>query len=563
MPTVIPVKFKYVTHDLWFDPLKTGAEEGDHVICATERGQEIGLATMNAMEVSRDQLKDTIGNSRLSNVIRIATEEDLQKADELARRGDEALSVFRDAVHEEGLDMKPVSVEYLFDDNRAVCYFSAEDRVDFRQLVRELSRSLRKRVDMRQIGVREEAALIGGYAHCGQELCCARFGRQFEPVSIRMAKEQDLPLNTSKISGACGRLMCCLHYEFDAYKDFKQRAPKRNAVISTPLGKAKIVEYDTPKEQLCLRLENGKQVRIPLADMETSDAAVKKSQELHCPCRPDTVPRSALEKLESPEVQLALADLDRANGVTPPEAYDEADIFVESKGRHRRRSVQSGPELRGPGSDQRRRGSNGSTADNGNGNGGGRGRHLRGTSTADQAQGGDGATTKRTRRHRKRSEATPEQATAASAQKKETATTARDGAGSRPARVAGVPGNGMRRRRYHRGSGAEQGSRAQGAQGTQARSGSEAAKPQAEQGQRPRRRRHPGDHGGMQSQAQGAAQPRKQRPQQGGADQSGEGTDRPKRRRRRRGGRGHGGNGSGAEGGKPGGNGGPKPGSDA
>ena len=167
-----------------------------------------------------------------------------------------------------------------------VCYFSAEDRVDFRQLVRVLSRELCKRIDMRQIGVREEAALVGGFAHCGKELCCARLGCRLEPVSIRMAKEQDLPLNTSKISGACGRLMCCLRYEFDAYKDFKQRAPKRNAVIETPLGKAKIVEYDTPKEQICLRLENGKQVHIPLAEMQTSEAAVKKNEEYGIRCPP-------------------------------------------------------------------------------------------------------------------------------------------------------------------------------------------------------------------------------------------------------------------------------------
>ena len=108
---------------------------------------------------------------------------------------------------------------------------------------------------MRQIGVREEAAIVGGYGHCGQELCCRRFNMSFDPVSIRMAKEQDLPLNSTKISGACGRLMCCLRYEFEAYRDFKGRAPKRNAVIDTPLGKGKIIEYDTPKEQICLRLQ--------------------------------------------------------------------------------------------------------------------------------------------------------------------------------------------------------------------------------------------------------------------------------------------------------------------
>lgn len=351
MPTVVPVRFHYVTHDLWFDPKETGAQEGDHVICSTERGQEIGLVTMDSREVDADTLRDTVGDAPLRAVVRIASPDDLEHAERLAERGEDALPTFRRLVHGLDLDMKPVGVEYLFGGGRVVCYFSAEERVDFRQLVRELSRELHERVDMRQIGVREEAALAGGYAHCGQELCCARLGREFEPVSIRMAKEQDLPLNTSKISGACGRLMCCLRYEFDAYRDFKRRAPKRNAVIETPLGKAKIVEYDTPKEQLALRLESGKQIRVPLVDMDTSEAAVRKSEELSCPCRPDTVSREALERLQSPEVQMALAELDRANGVIPQETFNESDIFVESRSRRRRHGGkgQGAPEARGEG----------------------------------------------------------------------------------------------------------------------------------------------------------------------------------------------------------------------
>ncbi len=338
MPTVIPVKFTYAARDLWFDPAGTGAQEGDHVICVTERGQEIGLATADAREVAPEELSATIGHAQLRDVVRIATEEDLERADELARRGEEAMPAFRRHVTESGLDMKPVGVEYLFDGEKAVCYFAAEERVDFRQLVRDLSREFHVRIDMRQIGVREEAAIVGGYGHCGQELCCRRFATGFDPVSIRMAKEQDLPLNSTKISGACGRLMCCLRYEFEAYRDFKSRAPKRNAVIDTPLGKAKIVEYDTPKEQLCLRLESGKQIRVALADMTASEAAHKKSEELGCPCRPDTVAREVLDKLESPDVQMALAELDRKNGVLAEPEVDASDIFVEPKRKRRRPS---------------------------------------------------------------------------------------------------------------------------------------------------------------------------------------------------------------------------------
>lgn len=342
MPTVIPVRFKYAARDLWFNPKNTGAQEADHVICSTERGTEIGIATGDAREVSERELKETIGNSHLSSIIRIATDRDLDLADTLAHKGDEALPVFRQLVSQSELDMKPVGVEYLFGGEKVVCYFSAEERVDFRQLVRDLSHALHQRIDMRQIGVREEAAIVGGYGHCGQELCCRRFGLSFEPVSIRMAKEQDLPLNSSKISGACGRLMCCLRYEFEAYRDFKSRAPKRNAVIDTPLGKAKIVEYDTPKEEICLRIENGKTVRIPLAEMVPSEAAKKKSEELGCACRPDTVVRASLDKLNSPDVQMALAELDRRSGVAPAETFDESDLFVETKPRRRGRHKQEG-----------------------------------------------------------------------------------------------------------------------------------------------------------------------------------------------------------------------------
>ena len=335
MPTVIPVKFAYATRELWFDPGQSGAVEGDHVICATERGTEIGLATTDPLEVEKAELNRRTDGAALKRVLRVATNEDLAWAEKLAEKGEAALPTFRSLVSEGALEMKPVGVEYLFGGEKVVCYFAAEDRVDFRQLVRDLSRHLHERVDMRQIGVREEAALMGGFAHCGQELCCARFGSGFEPVSIRMAKEQDLPLNSNKISGACGRLMCCLRYEFEAYRDFKQRAPKKNAVIQTPLGTAKIIEYDTPKEQLCLRLESGKQIRVPLAEMEASPAAHKKSEELGCPCRPDTVKRSTLERLQSPEIRAALEEIDRKAGLIPEDTYEPDDLFV-APGRRRR-----------------------------------------------------------------------------------------------------------------------------------------------------------------------------------------------------------------------------------
>ena len=541
MPTVIPVKFKYAARDLWFDPADTGAQEGDHVICSTERGHEIGLATMDAIEMDDARLHDTIGDATLKPVLRIATDEDLDRAERLADLGEEAFPTFRRLVIESGLDMKPVGVEYIFGGEKVVCYFSAEERVDFRQLVRDLSHELHERIDMRQIGVREEAAIIGGFAHCGQELCCARFGKQFEPVSIRMAKEQDLPLNSAKISGACGRLMCCLRYEFEAYRDFKSRVPKRNAVIETPLGKGKIIEYDTPKEQICLRLENGKQVRVALADMEASEAAHKKSEELGCPCRPDTVTRAALDKLESPEIKMALAELDRQNGVVPEETFDESDIFVETKPRRRRRK--SASDAQGASAPAREERANA------------------------QQPAGEGATGRSRRRRRK---AQPAEGATAPVEKA-------------PAAASEAPqeaqqGAGRRRRRHHTAGDGEQsssvvkaqhasakaqgqGAQVQGASKRQSGKQAQGAQQDRPHGMQPKRKRRPGDRGGASGQpnaqeAQERRAPKHRAPAPQNAQQpakdaaSQDGQPKPKRRRRR-GGRGRGKGGQGEAGGTP------------
>ena len=337
MPLVVPVKFTYASRDLWFDPQDLDILEADYAICSTERGTEIGLVTADPFEVPLDEI-----GQPLKPVLRVASDIDLQLADDLAIQGDEAMVDFRRLVKELDLEMKPVGVEYLFGGEKAVFYFAAEERVDFRQLVKDLSSTLHIRVDMRQIGVRDETRLVGGYAQCGQELCCTRFGGQFEPVSIRMAKEQDLPLNSSKISGVCGRLMCCLRYEFEAYKDFKSRAPKKKTLIDTPLGKARIQEYDTPREQLVLRLENGKVFKVNLADMTCSEGCKKKAAEQGCNCRPDCVTRDVLERIESPEMRLALMELDRENGVDVGDGLSSADRLAgTSMPKRRRRDAES------------------------------------------------------------------------------------------------------------------------------------------------------------------------------------------------------------------------------
>ena len=377
MPVVVPVKFAFAGRDLWFDPQGLDVVEADYAICKTERGTEIGLVTADPFEVPASELA-----APLKPVLRIATDEDLDHADELADRGEDSMTDFRRLVKENGLDMKPVGVEYLFGGEKAVFYFAAEDRVDFRQLVKDLSSFFHIRVDMRQIGVRDETRLVGGYAHCGQELCCSRFGGNFEPVSIRMAKEQDLPLNSAKISGVCGRLMCCLRYEFEAYKDFKSRAPKKKTLIDTPLGKARIIEYNTPREQLVLRLESGKVFRVDLSDMTATDENKKRSEAQGCTCRPDCVTRDVLEKLESPDLALALMELDRQNGVDVGDGLDRADRIVASGPTPRRKRMREEDAAKFEGS------------------GSGRGGRARdGQSRTEQKNGEAAAPSRRRRRH--------------------------------------------------------------------------------------------------------------------------------------------------------------------
>lgn len=291
MPTIVGVRLRF-SKTLWFDPAGSEPAEGDRVIVETERGTEIGKVVQPPHEVAETSLA-----APLKRVVRVADEEDLRLAEELFEKEREALPVFRQLVEEHKLDMKPVDVEYLMSGEKVVFYFSSDERVDFRDLVKELASRFRARIDMRQVGVRDEARAVGGVGHCGQMLCCVRFGGDFQPVSIRMAKEQDLPLNPLKISGLCGRLMCCLRYEFDAYKDFKSRAPKRGAIIDTPRGLAKVTEMSTPREAITMRFEDGKTATVPLASM-----SCKKGSGCPCVVNADALPETeAAQAFAAPE----------------------------------------------------------------------------------------------------------------------------------------------------------------------------------------------------------------------------------------------------------------------
>lgn len=275
MALVAPVNLAYNVRTLWFDPEGLELHAGDHVVVETARGLELGVCASDVIEVPYEDVKKL--KSPLKPVRRIATDEDMEQAQEMERLSREAMPIFREMARETSEDMHPVSVEYLLDGDKAVFYFESEARIDFRELVRKLAAKFHVRIDMRQIGVRDEARIVGGIAHCGQVVCCKRLGGEFNPVSIRMAKDQDLSLNPQKISGLCGRLMCCLRYENEAYRDFKQRAPKVRAAVETPEGEGKVVELDVPRETVVVRVGDEKPVRVPLDAFEPAEEGKRPS----------------------------------------------------------------------------------------------------------------------------------------------------------------------------------------------------------------------------------------------------------------------------------------------
>ncbi|MCL6516613.1 MAG: stage 0 sporulation family protein [Alicyclobacillus sp.] len=214
MYTVIGVRFKTAGKIYYFDPGPLHLERHDHVIVETARGIEYGEVVVGNREVTE---QDVV--LPLKQVIRVADERDAETVADNRRRAKAAMQVFRDKVAAHQLEMKLVDAEYTFDRNKLIFYFTAEGRVDFRELVRDLASVFRVRIELRQIGVRDEAKILGGIGPCGRLLCCSTWMGEFDPVSIRMAKDQSLSLNPTKISGLCGRLMCCLKFENDTYQD--------------------------------------------------------------------------------------------------------------------------------------------------------------------------------------------------------------------------------------------------------------------------------------------------------------------------------------------------------
>ena len=234
---IVGVRFKAAGKVYYFDPDGAVYRENDEVIVETARGIEFGfVVTANRIVMASDIV------SPLKKILRMATEEDRAHYEENNRRREEAFAVCKEKIIEHGIDMKLIDVEYTFDNNKLLFYFTADGRVDFRELVKDLASIFRTRIELRLIGIRDEAKLMGGLGGCGRPVCCHSFLSDFVQVSIKMAKEQNLSLNSAKISGTCGRLMCCLRYEYDVYEEEIRKTPKMDAVVETPDGEAVVYE---------------------------------------------------------------------------------------------------------------------------------------------------------------------------------------------------------------------------------------------------------------------------------------------------------------------------------
>ena len=257
MVKVTGVRFKKMGKIYYFDPGELEMENGIHVVVETSRGIEYGLVVIAEKEVEEDKIVQP-----LKKVIRIATAEDDKTVEQNKKKEADAMEICSKKIEEHKLEMKLIDVEYTFDHNKILFYFTAEGRIDFRELVRDLASVFKTRIELRQIGVRDEAKMVGGLGVCGRVLCCNSYMGDFDPVSIKMVKEQNLSINPTKISGTCGRLMCCLKNEQAAYEALAKNAPGVGALVETPDGNGVVTSVSILKGIATVTVgEEEKQVR--------------------------------------------------------------------------------------------------------------------------------------------------------------------------------------------------------------------------------------------------------------------------------------------------------------
>ena len=254
MKKIVGVRFKKPGKIYFFDPEDIEINMGDKVIVETSMGEEFGEVVINKRELPDDKVINP-----LKKVIRLATDEDIKNMEMFKSKEPEALKICEEKIKKHNLDMNLTDVEYKFDGSKLLFYFTADGRIDFRDLVKDLASIFKTRIELRQIGVRDEVRRIGGNGVCGRELCCCSFLGNFETVSIKMAKEQNISLNPSKISGNCGRLMCCLKYEQEAYEEKLNRLPRIGAIVKTVDGEGVVDNVEILKEKLKVKFKDGEE----------------------------------------------------------------------------------------------------------------------------------------------------------------------------------------------------------------------------------------------------------------------------------------------------------------
>ena len=280
MTKVIGVRFRTAGKIYFFSPGKFEVKRGDQVIVETARGVEFGNVVMGPKEVKDEEITQP-----LKTVIRLATEDDRRVEEKNRKKEKEAFQICLEKIHKHGLEMKLIDAEYTFDNNKVLFYFTADGRIDFRELVKDLAAVFRTRIELRQIGVRDETKIRGGIEICGRELCCHTYLSEFAPVSIKMAKEQNLSLNPTKISGVCGRLMCCLTNEEETYEELNNNLPSAGEAVTTPEGLKGEVQSLSVLRQLVrviVTLDNDeKEIReYPAADLKFKPRRRKKDVKL-------------------------------------------------------------------------------------------------------------------------------------------------------------------------------------------------------------------------------------------------------------------------------------------
>ena len=254
MIKVVGVRFKKAGKIYYFDPVDMNIEKNTYVVVETARGIEFGECVIGVKEISENDIV-----APLKSVLRIASEEDINKHFKNKDKEKDAFDICLKKIQEHKLNMKLIDVEYTFDNNKVIFYFTADGRVDFRELVKDLATIFKTRIELRQIGVRDEAKMLGGLGPCGRPMCCSTFLGDFASVSIKMAKEQNLSLNPTKISGICGRLMCCLNYEQSTYEDIRKRMPKVGSIVKTSEGTGEVFSNNIVKESVKVKLKKAEE----------------------------------------------------------------------------------------------------------------------------------------------------------------------------------------------------------------------------------------------------------------------------------------------------------------